>query len=460
MIKTDKTGRIKKILFSCLVFSGFMTFPLSIFSQTGDSVRLDISLIKADIDSLISTLLTVHPTFATHYRQNNLELKIDSIKNNLTGPIAPLDFYRMMQPVIAIDGHTTLIYTGDVYPKIKNPLFPFKVVIYNDKLYIKENLSEKQALTKGSIIEKINGIPAQRIIQNMMRYMHGEMDNYKTKSLENSFHIYYRLIYGSFSDFIVTLNNTDYHLKGTGWNEFKEPVKPKFELRFYDDDIAYLYKRSFKPPKDFIHFMDSAFKVISEKQIQYLIIDNRRGGGLGDMADSLLAYFSDNPYKLYEKKSTKISHLTNNYIESNKSFEFIKNGFFVQEFNPHQPFRVNHFKGNTYIMVGALSYSLGTCFPASAKCYQNAIIVGEETGQPLLSNGDIDKFRLPNTGIDCYSSLSVYYMPCHNNDKLHGVIPDYMITPTLDELINDTDYTLNYTLQLIREKRKMNNITN
>ncbi|MFO7656047.1 MAG: S41 family peptidase, partial [Bacteroidales bacterium] len=434
MISKDIAGRFKKILIRSLFFTGFMTLPLFIFSQTGDSARLDISLIKADIDTLITTLLNVHPTFASHYRQNNLELKIDSIKNSLTEPMLPLDFYRMMQPVIAIDGHTTLIYTGEVYPKIKNPFFPFKVVIHNNNLYIKENLSENQELTKGTGIEKINGIPAQHIIQNLLRYMHGEMVNYKTKSLENSFHIYYRLVYGSFSNFEVTVNNIDYDLKGTDWSGFKEPSKPNFELRFYDDDIAYLYKRSFKPPKDFIHFMDSAFKLISEKQIHHLIIDNRRGGGLGDMADSLLACFSSYPYNLYEKKSTKISHLTNNYIELNKSSGLIKNGNFVQEFNPHQPFRVNHFKGNTYIMVGALSYSLGTCFPASAKCYKNAIIVGEETGQPLLSNGDINSFRLENTQILCYTSMSIYSMPCHNNDTLHGVMPDYIVTPGLNEL--------------------------
>ncbi len=50
-------------------------------------------------------------------------------------------------------------------------------------------------------------------------------------------------------------------------------------------------KECFMPPQDFMHFIDSAFTVISEKQIKYLIIDNLSGGGLTDLADSLDVIF-------------------------------------------------------------------------------------------------------------------------------------------------------------------------
>ena len=147
------------------------------------------------------------------------------------------------------------------------------------------------------------------IIRNLIRYIPGEKESYKTKRLEKDFHIYMALVYGSFSDFEITVNKSELKLKGAKWDDFQEPSKPKFELRFYDDDIAYIYKRMFMPPKDFMHFMDSAFTVISEKQINYLIIDNLRGGGLTDLADSLMSYFTDKPYCMIEKKMTKISSL-------------------------------------------------------------------------------------------------------------------------------------------------------
>jgi hypothetical protein len=428
-------------------------FPIFLFGQKDTAQLFEPFLIKADIDTLITKMKDFHPTFLSYYRENNIQSKIDSIKKTISYPISTLDLFRIMQPIISIDGHTTLTYTGEVYPKIDNPFFPFKVIIYNNNLYLKENLSDNKSISKGSTIETINGIPASAIIKNLTRYLPGEKVSYKTKSLESDFHIYYRLVYGSFSDFNVIVNKTEYKLKGAKWGDFQEPSKPKFELRFYDNDIAYLYKRSFKPPKDFIHFMDSAFNVISEKQIKYLIIDNLRGGGMTDLADSLMSYFAEKPYCMFEKKMTKISPLTKDFIESKKSEGYVKDDYFIQEFSTHNS-RPNRFTGTVYILTGPLSYSTGTCFPAAAKFYHNAVIVGEVTGQPLLSNGDLNRFTLSNTKLTCYTSLSKIYMPCNNNNSNNGVIPDYIVTPSLDDLLNDKDYTLEYTLKLIRKNKE------
>jgi len=99
------------------------------------------------------------------------------------------------------------------------------------------------------------------------------------------------------------------------------------------------------------------------------------------------------------------------------------------------------------------SYSTATCFSASAKCYGTSNIVGEKSGQPLLSNAGLDRIVLPNTKLTCYTCLSVFYMPCNNSDTVKGVIPDYYVTPSLDDLLNDKDYILEYTLNLIREHK-------
>jgi len=438
---------MKKLFIICILI-----IPKLLFGQQDSAQLIEPTLIKADIDTLISKMMDIHPTFLSYYQENNIQSKIDSIKKTIKNPMSSLDFFRVMQPIISIDGHTTLIYTGEVYPKIDKPFFPFKVVIYNNNMYVKENISDNKTISKGSVILSINGIPTKTIINNLTRYLPGEKASYKTKSLENDFHIYYRFVYGSFSDFKVNINNTEYKVNGAEWNDFQEPSKPKFELRFYDNDIAYIYKRSFKPPKDFIHFMDSAFKVISEKQAKYLIIDNLRGGGMTDLADSLMSYFADKPYCMFTDRKTKISPLTKDFIESKKSEGYVKDGYFIQEFLPHNP-RTNRFSGTTYILTGPLSYSTGTCFPAAAKCYHNAIIVGEETGQPLLSNGDLNRFTLTNTKLTCYTSLSTIYMPCNNNDTKNGVIPDYIVTPSLEDLLNDKDYTMEYALKLIRDNK-------
>lgn len=427
--------------------------PTTLFGQNDSPQLFDPIHIKADIETLISKLIEVHPTFLNHYQTNDLESMVDSIKNNIDKPFTSLDFFRIMQPIVAIDGHTSLRYTGPLCPNEENPLFPFKVLVFNNSLYIKENLSDNKVLARGSVIEKINGVSSEKIIKNLIRYISGEKESYKIKRLEKDFHIYMALVYGSFSDFEITLNKTEFILQGARWDAFKGSSKPKFELRFYDDDIAYIYKRMFMPPRDFLHFMDSAFRVISEKQINHLIIDNLSGGGLTELADTLISYFTDKPYSVLEKQMTKISPLTEEFIESKKSEGYIQDGYFIQEYSKHSSVRENRFTGSTYILTGPLSYSTATCLPAVARCNQSAFMVGEETGQPLLSNGGQDQFTLPQTKIICITALAKVYMPCHNNDEVNGVIPDYKVTPTLDDLLNDKEYSLEYTLRLIRENK-------
>jgi C-terminal processing protease CtpA/Prc len=150
---------------------------------------------------------------------------------------------------------------------------------------------------------------------------------------------------------------------------------------------------------------------------------------------------------------TKISSLTKDFIDGKRNEGYLKKNYFVQEYSIHSAFRKNRFTGSTYILAGPLSYSTGTCFPASAQCYHAASIVGEETGQPLLSNGDLNRFILTNTRLTCFTSLSRIYMPCNNNDAEKGVFPDYHVTPSLNDLLNDKEYTLEYALKLIRERK-------
>ena len=92
---------MKKIVLLYLILN-----PLLSFSQT-DTLKLFRPVqIFEDIDTLISTLKLIHPTFNDYYENNKIKNKIDSFKNNLSKPIRSIDLFRFIQPIIAIDGHT------------------------------------------------------------------------------------------------------------------------------------------------------------------------------------------------------------------------------------------------------------------------------------------------------------------------------------------------------------------
>ena len=60
---------------------------------------------------------------------------------------------------------------------------------------------------------------------------------------------------------------------------------------------------------------------------------------------------------MIEKKMTKISPLTEEFIENKKTEGIIQDGYFIQEFPEHGVDRENRFSGLTYILTGPLSYS-------------------------------------------------------------------------------------------------------
>ena len=103
----------------------FVIIPTILFGQKETAPLFEPSQIKSDIDTLIYRLNEVHPTFNNYYVNNRIQNKVDSIKNSINKPISALDLFRIMQPIVSIDGHTTLTYAREIYPKMSNPFFPF-----------------------------------------------------------------------------------------------------------------------------------------------------------------------------------------------------------------------------------------------------------------------------------------------------------------------------------------------
>lgn len=169
------------------------------------------------------------------------------------------------------------------------------------------------------------------------------------------------------------------------------------------------------------------------------------------MVDSLLSYLTNKPYQQIEKKAVKISSANQDYINENKSNGIIEDGYLVIDYKPVFPVkRENRFKGITFILINKKTSSAATFFAAAIKCNHIAILVGTEAAQPLIGNGDVTKFRLPNTELTCYSSMSTYYLPCAEN-RNDSVKPDYEVKLNIEDLFKDTDKYLEYALELINK---------
>lgn len=431
-----------------------------IFGQDNNPNLFEPERIIEDIDFLLESLNNIHPTFNQYYSNNSFEARIDSIKKSIHQPLSEHEFFKVMQPLISVDGHTSLRFDGKIYPEIEAPFFPFKIMIVNDQIYIKENLSSNKTVKRGMIIESINGLQASKILNHLSRYVPHDGSKIRPFKMASEFHIFYRLVYGNFSEFSLVINDhgerNEISVSGIKFEKFRSESKPQFDFKILENSIAYLYIRKFRKPDFFMTYLDSIFSILQQDKIEYLIIDKRSGGGFTSLVDSLLSYLTDKPYKQFKKKVVKVSSASEDYVNENKSNGIIKDGYLVIEYPSIIPVqRKNMFKGKTYILMNHETYSAAVYFVSAIKCNEIAILVGEEAAQPLISNGDLHSFILPNTKMKCYSSMSTYYFPCAEN-RNDSVKPDYSVDLTIEDILNDTDKYLEYVLELIDKDRMKN----
>ena len=330
-------------------------------------------------------------------------------------------------------------------------------LIMNNKICIKENLSSNEDIKKGMIIESINGLQSSKIIDHLSKYIPHDGSRIRPYKIAREFQIFYRLVYGNFSEFSLVFNDNgkrnQISVPGIKLENFGSESKPQFDFRMLENSIVYFYIGKFRKPDYFMTYLDSIFSILRQNEVEYLIIDKRSGGGFTSLADSLLSCLTDKPYKTFEKKTVKISSANRDYVNENKSSGIIKDGYLIIEYPPVMPIkRKNMFKGKTYVLMDHETSSAANYFVSAIKCNKIATLVGEEAAQPMISNGDIHGFSLPNTKMTCYSSMSTYYLPCVEN-RNDSVKPDYEIKLTIEDLLNDTDKCLDYALVLI-EKNK------
>ena len=95
-------------------------------------------------------------------------------------------------------------------------------------------------------------------------------------------------------------------------------------------------------------------------------------------------------------------------------------------------------------------------FAAWVHALDLATIVGEETGGGYAGNTSNWEFfiTLPNTKMRPHIPLARYFTNVKENVFFgRGVMPDYEVTPSIEDILNGVDTQLAFTLDLIRRSR-------
>jgi C-terminal processing protease CtpA/Prc len=182
---------------------------------------------------------------------------------------------------------------------------------------------------------------------------------------------------------------------------------------------------------DMFHsFIDSVFKVIRDKKIENLIIDLRGNSG-GDpfCASYLWAYLQPEPLPYFEDHYGRYDTLAN------------------PVFLP-----ANHFKGQLYTLIDGNGFSTTGHFCGLLKYHHVGKFVGTEMGSTYTCTGNATYPPLDNTGIMVGTAKVMRYTAAVKGmDPRRGILPDFSVCYTQEDLIKGVDKTLITALNLIKE---------
>lgn len=456
------------ILLSNLASTQTDSFSLEIFGI--DELQVDFTYWRNRIEQK-------HPLVYLYHPKSEIDQCFDSLYQQINKPMTELEFIKLLTPAVAIiqDGHNYVLPSKATVDSVRNYkyLFPFEIKCIADRFYITQDLSTSDASLTGLEITAINGVQSNDILQKLISNLRrdGNNNQYAYDAINKHFRFYFHIYFGCSKDYLITYRTKSnevgaYKIMGSSLPAIQ---KVKLEQYHQSENIsssgmgltvidtlhtAVLSITTFSPGISnhrFKHEIVNYFEVITSNDIHHFIIDLRdNGGGNPNLVKFVLQHFFDQPFK--QAGECRIVNNTDRYLFSERTKSKWYPWYGIGAFKPKK----NNFSGNLYVLVNEGTYSAGVICASVLRNNNRAVFVGTETGgNPIIMAGYLIKtaWELPNTKIQVGpGNLCTIYGDLSLN-KGNGLIPDYIIEPTIDDILSGADIQLNYTLQLIRAKK-------
>lgn len=305
--------------------------------------------LKKDVDFVYKKLKKNHPKLDLYLPQDKIEFKFDSIKNTISQPLKPNEFYKKLQPVVGSlrHGHTDVSplfkrRTKKEIELLKNSIGPFSqlsVFWQNDSLYVLKNTNNDPEIKPGSVVLKIDSIAPKELVQKYKTTFFGDGYNatyFENRLNRNFVNYFYALempardsilftfsyqgeVYKKLIKRIYKEENKDDKQAKTEAPKVKTSKKPsekqkikKFEFSYNKASKTFMRTLSFPTNDstfavlkistfsygDFGEDYEKIFKIIKDHKVTNLVLDLRNNGG-GRLADSyqLFSYLVPNQSK-------------------------------------------------------------------------------------------------------------------------------------------------------------------
>lgn len=407
----------------------------------------------------------------------------DSAYRNMIGAVQKTtndyEYYRELKRFCAMlkDGHTDVNYPQAINGALYSSMFgKYKIFVSNIEgraIITQTNASMKDEIPYGSEITEVNGMPAKEYIRKYVApYMSTSTDyilqDWATRWM-------FRGVKGDKYD-ITILTPTGVRKK-LSLEHDKTPEKELFplaeaggnnnllEFKWYPDDIAYIALNSFADEK-----IDTLFrqKLPEIYKARAIILDLRNNtGGSTNIGLAILEYLTADKY-LYGAKTTTREHVP--YYMAVGAY-YSKNKDEMKD-DPDAETKLKCFNGNLFYDLGS---NIDTVTLAERRTVvPTAVLIGHNTAsaaEDFLIYADNQKHIIKIGQNTCGSTGQPYSFAlpgggsarvCTKKDTYYdgrefvgvGVKPDIEVTPTVSDLLQKKDGTLDKALGVLKFKLK------
>ena len=414
-------------------------------------IQLDTIFSRKQLEEdlgMIMDAMILHPKLYEYTSKEEFENLYKQIQAKLKDDMTADDFLKLAYPLLERIGcgHSSLLPSMSYFGNPEGKTVPISVRFEEDKTYILKTFPEGE-IPMGSRLLSINDKPVNEIASELTNY-------FSTDGLINQSGKRYaagRLFELMYPKFFIPRDKYKFEYQAYGSDEILELELDAFDTKtiwmpkmmtqnpFHveyrkDLDAAVIKLKTFwfgGNNDEYDAFLESTFAKIKEVKIQNIILDMRGNGG-GDpiAAAHLFSYIAPKPLKYYADVFSAEYAILAQPIELAK----------------------NHFDGHLFTIIDGGGYSTTGHIVSLIKYHKIGLIVGSELGSTYTCNDNKMRVPLKHTRLTLSVARSIFTTAVENMKADQGVLPDYPIGFSVDNLVKGIDTEMEFIIKEINKE--------